>query len=90
MSAQIVLFLHGATTLACVLIAVKFFKFWRTTKDRFFLWFAAAFGVFAVGWMIRAFATSLDHVQYVYIPRLLAFTLIIAAILDKNRKRPPE
>lgn len=87
MSADITLFLHGAVTLACLLIGVKFLKFWRSSRDRFFLWFAAAFWVFAGGWVIRAFAeTTAEDVHYVYVPRLLAFVLIIAAILDKNRK----
>jgi hypothetical protein len=88
-SEQVVLYLHGALTLACFLVGVKFLKFWRSSRDRFFLWFAAAFWVFAVGWGIRAFgATSSEDAHYVYVPRLLAFLLIIAAILDKNRKAP--
>jgi hypothetical protein len=81
------LFIHGAIALACALIGVKFLKFWRSSRDRFFLWFMAAFWVFSVGWVIRAFAaTRSEDVHYVYLPRLLAFLLIIAAILDKNRK----
>ncbi|MBA3394380.1 MAG: hypothetical protein H0T89_17170 [Deltaproteobacteria bacterium] len=87
MNADITLFIHGALTLACFLVGVKFLKFWHSSRDRFFLWFAAAFLVFATGWVIRAFAeTSAEDVHYVYVPRLLAFMLIIAAILDKNRK----
>jgi hypothetical protein len=69
------------------LIGVKFLKFWRSSRDRFFLWFVAAFWVFAAGWVIRAFAAATaEDVHYVDLPRLLAFLLIIAAILDKNRK----
>jgi hypothetical protein len=87
-SGSIVLYLHGALTLACFLVGVKFLKFWRSSHDRFFLWFATAFWVFAAGWVIRSFAgTSTEHVFYVYVPRLVAFVLIIAAILDKNRKQ---
>jgi peptidoglycan/LPS O-acetylase OafA/YrhL len=88
-NADISLFLHGAITLACFLIGVKFLKFWRSGQDRFFLWFVAAFWVLACGWVIRAFAeTTAEDVHYVFVPRLLAFLLIIAAILDKNRKPP--
>ena len=87
MSADVQMFLHGAIALACLLIGVKFLKFWRTSEDRFFLWFVAAFWVFSAGWVIRAFAdTTTEDVHYVYLPRLLAFLLIIAAIIDKNRK----
>ena len=87
MSADITLFFHGAVTLACFLVGVKFLKFWRASRDRFFLWFVAAFWVFATGWVIRAFAdASAEDVHHVYVPRLLGFVHILAAILDKNRK----
>ena len=87
MSGSIAFFLHGAITLACLLIGLKFLKFWQVTRDRFFLWFVAAFWVFSVGWIIRSFAvTASEDIHLVYVPRLLGFVLIIAAILDKNRK----
>ncbi len=89
MSADVALFLHGGVAVVCLLIGVKFLKFWRSSRDRFHLWFVAAFWVFAAGWVVRAFAaTTAEDVHYVYVPRLLAFLLIIAAILDKNRKVP--
>jgi hypothetical protein len=88
-SAQLLTFMHGAITLACILIGVKFLKFWRSSKDRFFFWMTSAFFVFAVGWVIRAFTpTDGDHAYYVFVPRLLAFLLIIAGILEKNRQGP--
>jgi hypothetical protein len=86
-SAQILTFMHGAITLACFLIGLKFLKFWRSSKDRFFLWLSSAFFVFTTGWIIRAFASaSSDHAHYVFVPRLVAFLLIIAGVLDKNRR----
>jgi hypothetical protein len=86
MNADLQLFLYGAISLAGVLIGVKFLKFWHSSRDRFFLWFVAAFWVFAAGWIIRAFATSTgEDNHYIYLPRLASFLLIIAAILDKNR-----
>ena len=87
MSEDITLFLHGGISVVCLLIGVKFLAFWYSSRDRFHLWFVAAFWVFAAGWVIRAFATSTsEDVHYVYVPRLIAFLLIIAAILDKNRR----
>lgn len=87
MSAQLLIFLHGALTLACFLVGVKFAKFWRSSHDRFFLWFVAAFWAFSVGWAIRAFGSaSADHLHYVYIPRLCGFLLIIAGVIDKNKR----
>jgi Family of unknown function (DUF5985) len=85
-SAQVSTFLYGAITCASLLIGIKFLRFWHASRDRFFLWFAAAFWTFAAGWVIRAFVvTASEDAYYVYVPRLLAFVLIIAAILDKNR-----
>ena len=79
--------LHGALTLACLLVGVMFLKFWRLSRDRFFLWFVAAFWAFALGWSLRAFgASSADHAYYVYLPRLAGFLLIAVAIFDKNRR----
>lgn len=87
MSSYLVSFLHGALTLACFLVGVKFLKFWRLSRDRFFLWFAAAFWVFSVGWSVRAFGpTTADHAHYVYVPRLIGFVLIAMAIINKNRR----
>lgn len=88
MSDQLLVFLHGAITLGFFLIAVKFLKFWRSSRDRFFLWFASAFLIFCVGWSLPAFDIgATDHAHYVFVPRLVGFLLIIAAIMDKNRSR---
>lgn len=87
MNSELMLYIHGAIMVGCFFVGLKFLKFWYASRDRFFLWFASAFWVFAAGWVIRAFGTTTaEDVHYVYIPRLLAFLLIIAAILDKNRK----
>ena len=89
MNHDLTLFLHGAIALACFLIGLKFLKFWRVTRDRSFMWFVAAFWVFGAGWIVRSFAmTAAEEAHYGYVPRLLGFVLIIAAILDKNRKPP--
>lgn len=80
-------FVHGMLTLACFAIGLKFLKFWRLSGDRFFIWFTAAFWTFAIGWTLRAFVPSMgEHGHFVFLPRLLAFLMIIAAIVDKNRQ----
>ncbi len=80
-------FLHGMLALACFVIGLKFLKFWRVSKDRLFVWFAGAFWVFAAGWVIRASTLSEgEHGYIVYLPRLVGFLMIIAAIIDKNRQ----
>ncbi|HWJ94581.1 MAG TPA: DUF5985 family protein, partial [Telluria sp.] len=35
--------LTGAITMASLVIALFFLRFWRNTRDRFFLYFAASF-----------------------------------------------
>lgn len=80
-------FMHGAVTVACFAVGLKFLKFWKLSRDRFFLWFAAAFWAFALGWSLRTLGpSSADHAYYVYLPRLAAFLLIVVAIFDKNRR----
>jgi hypothetical protein len=80
-------FIHGMLTLACFAIGLKFLKFWRVSGDRFFLWFTSAFWVFAIGWTMRAFTPSMGEQAYlIFLPRLAGFLLIIAAIIDKNRR----
>ncbi|MDB4962815.1 MAG: hypothetical protein JWP01_2814 [Myxococcales bacterium] len=87
MSGDEITFIHGMLTLACVAIGVKFLKFWRVSGDRFFIWFTAAFWTFAMGWTLRAFVPSMsEHGHLVFLPRLLGFLMIIAAIIDKNRQ----
>lgn len=90
MSPELQIFLHGAITMACFVVGLKFVKYWRLARDRFFIFFAAAFWIFAVGWGLRAFVQSGEHDYLVYVPRLLAFLLILAGIFDKNRRSPKE
>ena len=79
-------FLVGATGMGCLVIAAFFLRFWRGTGDRFFLLFALGFAAFAVN---RCVLAALDEDAEarvgVYIVRLLAFLLLIAAVVDKNR-----
>lgn len=78
-------FLTGASSLAAAAIALFFLRFWRQTADRFFLLFALAFAFFAVNRGLLA-AVDPEHESrwWLYVLRLLAFGLILAAIVDKN------
>ena len=85
-------FVSGATMAAALVIALIFFRYWRQTHDRLFLGFALGFAVFAASRLILAFMDEDDEGRiFVYGLRLLAFLLILAAIVDKNRGRraPP-
>lgn len=69
-------------------IALFFVRFWRTTRDRLFLFFAAAFLVLMLERLIRELlAIRTEWVPVVYCLRLGAFILILVAIADKNRRR---
>lgn len=80
-------FISGAIAMACFTIALFLFRFWRRTRDRLFLMFSAAFALMMIERIILVtIGSSHEFAPYVYLVRLLAFVLIIAAIVDKNRK----
>ena len=62
-----------------------FIRFWRKTRDRLFVFFAAAFLPLGVE-RLAILITSAELHSYCYLIRLAAFLLIIFAILDKNRR----
>jgi L-asparagine transporter-like permease len=78
-------FLAGAVTLAHVVAAGFFLRFWRRTADRLFLAFAIAFVLLALNQTLAQMLGAADErVAFVYILRVLAYVLILAAIVDKN------
>ena len=83
------LFIYGVLTAISATIAIFFLKFFRESKDRLFGFFAAAFAVLAVDWLAHALLAPRHESQhYLFLIRLVAFVLIIAGIVDKNRSRP--
>jgi hypothetical protein len=84
-SATVVDFLAGAVTLGFFVAAGFFLRFWRRTRDRLFLAFAAAFVLLAVNQALAAFLGAGDELTpYTYLLRVLGFMLILSAIVDKN------
>lgn len=80
-------FMAGMLVMASFVIGLRFLKFWRLSRDRFFIWFAGAFWMFGLGWSIRTFDIGLsEHAYLVFLPRLAGFLMILIAILDKNRQ----
>ena len=80
-------FLAGASFIAAVAIALFFARFWRVSGDRLFAIFALAFAVFATNRLILVLLEDdNENTTYVYLVRLAAFILILAAIVDKNRR----
>jgi hypothetical protein len=79
-------FLYGALTAMSALAGLFFLRYWRLSKDSFFIWFACAFGTFAVNWFLLAKDRGVaEHSPYIFGVRLAGFLQIIAAILLKNR-----
>jgi len=78
-------FLAGAATLGYAVAAIFFVRFWRRTRDRLFLAFAAAFALLAVNQVLATLLESGDErTPFVYSLRVLGFGLILWAIVDKN------
>jgi hypothetical protein len=80
-------FLNGATAMGCVVSALFFFRFYRQSADRLFLFFGLGFSIFAANRLVLALLDEGHEAStYVYLSRLLAFVMILFAIIDKNRK----
>jgi len=78
--------LSGAIAIASLVAALFFLRFWRNTRDRFFLLFALSFLIEGVNRVVlyESVGLSEDAPGY-YLIRLIAYGLILAAIIDKNR-----
>jgi hypothetical protein len=78
-------FLSGAVTVGFFVAAMFFLRFWRRTRDRLFIAFAAAFALLALNQGLAAFLGAGDELTpYTYVLRVLGFILILLAIIDKN------
>jgi uncharacterized membrane protein len=79
-------FLSGIIfALSCV-AGLFFLRFWRKTQDRFFAFFSAAFALMALHRIVlMGLRDGSEYVVGAYAIRLLAFVLILVAIVDKNR-----
>jgi uncharacterized membrane protein len=79
-------FLLGIIVTASLTAGVYFLKFWRRTRDQLFLAFAAAFiieGLNRIGFLFVQVPNEGSPI--IYTVRFLAFLLILAAIVRKNR-----
>ena len=81
-------FVGGALTLGWLAVGVFFLKFWRRTGDGLFAAFAVAFVLLAANQAAPILLNIPSENQgYIYLMRLAAFLLIIAAVLRKNLGR---
>lgn len=79
--------ISGAILMGYLVAGLFFLKFWRHTRDRLFLIFAVAFVLLGIQRLALVLTREMVESQTgLYVLRLFAFLLILAAIVDKNRK----
>ncbi|HEY8550674.1 MAG TPA: DUF5985 family protein [Vicinamibacterales bacterium] len=79
-------FFYGAATMGCAVVGLFFLRFWRASFDRLFLMFALAFWILAINYAVLGVARTSEWRVPVFTLRLLAFSLLIYAIVHKNRR----
>jgi uncharacterized membrane protein HdeD (DUF308 family) len=78
-------FLAGVICASSLTAALFFLRFWRDTRDSFFLAFAASFAIEGLSRAVGVFLPRANEGSpWYYMVRLLAFLLILFAILRKN------
>ena len=78
--------LSGVIVTGYLVAGLFFLRFWKQSRDRLFAMFALAFWLLAAQRLALALTTQIfEDVIWLYVIRLLAFLLILAAIIDKNR-----
>ena len=81
--------LIGAIVMASFVAGLFFFRYWRSSRDKFFLYFALSFWIEAADRVaFGMLGPSSEFDPLLYGARVLAYGLIVLAILQKNRKRP--
>lgn len=81
-------FLLGVIAASSVTAGIFFLKFWKQTRDSLFLAFGLAFVVEGLNrCAVLLLAKPSEGNPYIYGVRLLAFLLILGAILQKNYGR---
>lgn len=80
--------MRGAVAMGFAVAALFFLRYWHVSRDRIFAFFAAAFAVLTINRVLLAlFIEHREHTTLLYSVRLIAFVLILAAIVDKNLRR---
>jgi hypothetical protein len=86
MTPAIIPFLQAVSATAALVVGLVFFRFWHDSRDRLFAFFGTAFWLLALSWALLALFSPTEEARpYIYAIRLLAFTVIIIGIVDKNR-----
>lgn len=90
MTHDYLVFLQGVGAASAWVSGLFFLRFWRDSRDPLFAFFGAAFWLLAASWTLLALTNPTEDARpYIYGIRLIAFALIIAAMVVKNRENRP-
>ncbi len=79
--------LVGAIATASMLAGLFFLRFWKSTRDRFFLYFSMSFFIEGLNRFLLGFMGGLrEEAPAYYLVRLVSYGLILVAILNKNQR----
>jgi hypothetical protein len=80
-------FISGMITMGFLVAGLLFLRFWTRTRDMLFAAFAAAFVLLAANQALVALIDApREERSWIYLLRIAAFGLIIAAVVWKNRR----
>lgn len=84
---NLTLLLQGMLAMGFMVSGLLFLKYWHKSNDRLFGAFALAFFIFAAERIVLGIV-GIDSptAQHLFLVRLAGFLLILAAVIDKNRK----
>ena len=89
MTHDYVIFLQTVAATCAGISGLFFLRFWRTSRDPLFVFFSAAFWLIALSWALLALFSPQEETRpYLYVLRLVAFSLMIVGIITKNAKSP--
>jgi hypothetical protein len=77
--------LAGGLAVACAIAGLFFLRYWKASRDTFFLYFAWAFWLQGGQWVYSGLSSpESEYLPLVYLLRLAAYGLIATAIIRKN------
>jgi Family of unknown function (DUF5985) len=78
-------FVSGMIAMGFIVAGIFFLRFWTRTRDWLFLAFAVAFWLLAANQGLAALADiPREETSWIFLLRLLAFIIIIVAVVLKN------
>jgi uncharacterized protein DUF5985 len=89
MATELIAALQAVAATAAWTAGLFFFRFWRDTRERLFLFFSVTFWFLSLSWLVLALFDPTDEARpYIYALRLVAFLTIIGAFIDANCVKP--